>query len=100
MLSNYQFNGQGLLQIYLVGQPQFRATLADLEQLHQRVNATYHLEPMESEETRGYIQHRLQRVGWRDDPSFSEPAFEAIHAETGGVPRLINFVCYWLLLYG
>ncbi len=100
MLSNYQFNGQGLLQIYLVGQPQFRATLADLEQLHQRVNATYHLEPMESEETRGYIRHRLQRVGWRDDPSISEPAFEAIHAETGGVPRRINLLCDRLLLYG
>ena len=100
MLSNYQFNGQGLLQIYLVGQSQFRATLADLEQLHQRVNAAYHLEPMDSEETCGYIRHRLQRVGWRDDPSFSEPAFEAIHAETGGVPRRINLLCDRLLLYG
>ena len=100
MLSNYQFNGQGLLQIYLVGQPQFRATLDDMEQLRQRVNATYHLEPMEPEETRGYIRHRLQRVGWRDDPSFSGPAFEAIHVETGGVPRRINLLCDRLLLYG
>lgn len=100
MLSNYQFNGKGLLQIYLVGQPQFRTTLAELEQLRQRVNAAYHLEPMEAAETRGYIRHRLQRVGWRDDPSFSEPAFDAIHAETGGVPRRINLLCDRLLLYG
>src|SRR3982750_2899103 len=42
-----------LLQIFLLGQPEFRERLHGsdrLEQLRQRVIATHHLEPMEREE--------------------------------------------------
>ena len=45
MLSNFQLDGSALLQTYLIGQPEFRQTLAspDLEQLRQRVVTSYHL---------------------------------------------------------
>lgn len=102
MLSNFQYEDKGLLQICLVGQPQFRQTLAsgDLEQLRQRVVTTFHLEPLKQEETRQYIEHRLNRVGWRNDPSFTEEAYALIHEETGGLPRKINTLCNRLLLFG
>jgi len=47
-----------------------------------------------------YITHRLQTVGWKGDPSFSEDAFAAIYQHTGGIPRRINLLCDRLLLMG
>lgn len=102
MLSNFQLDGQPLLQIYLVGQPEFRHTLAgkDLEQLRQRVITSYHLGPLNPEETKAYIEHRLHQVEWDDDPSISEEAFQMIHEASGGVPRKINLISDRILLHG
>ncbi|RMD62716.1 MAG: ATPase [Alphaproteobacteria bacterium] len=100
MLSNIQVSGRSLLQIYLVGQPEFRRTIArkSLEQLRQRVITSYHLQPLDAEETRQYIEHRLHHVGWQNDPAFTAQAFAMIHEATGGVPRKINLLCDRLLL--
>ena len=102
MLSNIQLDGRSLLQIYLVGQPEFRHTLAskDLDQLRQRVITSYHLGPLNEQETRAYIEHRLRQVGWNDDPSFSDQTFRLIHEASGGVPRRINQLCERVLLHG
>ncbi|MEM7226388.1 MAG: XrtA/PEP-CTERM system-associated ATPase [Pseudomonadota bacterium] len=102
MLSNFQVDARPLLQTFLVGQPQFRAKIAsrDLEQLRQRVIAYYHLTPLDPDEARDYIEHRLVKVGWKDNPHFNEEAFERIYKETAGVPRRINLLCDRLLLFG
>lgn len=102
MLSNFQFGKQALLQTFLVGQPEFREILQhpNMQQLRQRVTATCHIGPMDVDETRGYIEHRLKCVGADGRPSFDDPAFEAIHQATGGIPRRINSVCDRLLLLG
>ena len=102
MLSNFQTEDKPLLQTFLLGQPEFRKTLlsGDMQQLRQRVTATYHLGPMDLPETRSYIEHRLTTAGWRGDPSFDEAAFEAIYAYAFGIPRSINAVCDRLLLMG
>jgi len=55
---------------------------------------------MDAAETEAYITHRLQTVGWKNDPSFSEDAFAAIYHHTGGIPRRINLLCDRLLLMG
>ena len=67
MLSNFQVGNVAPFQSFLIGQPQFRAVLAnpDLEQFRQRVIATYHLGPMNRQECSDYVFHRLQQVGWR-----------------------------------
>jgi general secretion pathway protein A len=102
MLSNFQTANNSLLQIFLLGQPEFRKTLMspDMQQLRQRVIASYHLGPMDSEETRTYIEHRLHLVGWNNDPRLSDEAFLAIHRFTGGLPRKINTLCDRLFLMG
>lgn len=102
MLSNFQVAGRPLLQCFLLGQEEFRRTLATdgLEQLRQRVIAAYHLTPLSPDETKAYIEHRLRLVGWDNDPSFTDTAHEAIHKFTGGTPRRINTLCDRLLLYG
>lgn len=102
MLSNFTYGAKPLLQTFLLGQPEFRKTLRNprMEQLSQRVIASCHLGPMDAAEIEGYIVHRLQTVGWRGDPSFSEDAVAAIHRHARGIPRKINIVCDRLLLMG
>ncbi len=102
MLSNFQVGEKSLLQTFLVGQPEFRQVVASeaFEQLRQRVIAATHLKPMDAEETRGYVEHRLRLVGWRNDPSFDADAFKGAHKYTGGVPRKINTFFSRVLLYG
>jgi general secretion pathway protein A len=102
MLSNLQIDGRAPLQSFLLGQPQFRDTLArpELDQLRQRVIASYHLGPLNEAETRRYIEHRLHTVGWTDDPRLSDGVFTAIHRHCGGVPRKINTLSSRILLFG
>jgi len=100
MLSNFQIGDQALLQSFLIGQPQLRDLMRSpsMQQLRQRIIASDHLGPMEPEETRAYIEHRLRQVGWKEDPSFEPQAFAALHEATGGIPRRINSLCNRLLL--
>src|SRR5579875_2588584 len=102
MLSNITIAGRAPFQGVLLGQPQFRQMLADaaLEQLRQRVIASYHLGPLSQEDTRNYIRHRLNTAGWTGNPSFRDAAFAAIHRHSGGIPRKINTLCSRLLLFG
>ena len=101
MLSNFQYQGRPLVQVFLLGQEEFRATLLSdgFEQLRQRIIATYHLNPLDAAETRAYIEHRLGLVGWRGDPSLTDDAFERIFGFAQGVPRRINNLCDRTLLY-
>lgn len=100
MLSNFQLGTQSLLQSFLVGQPELRKKLESpmMEQLRQRVTASCHLGPLSVPETRGYVEHRLKRVGWLQRPSISDDAFDQIYRWTGGVPRRINRLANRLLL--
>lgn len=101
MLSNYQQDGRPLFQSFLIGQEQFKKIInrKDMEQLKQRVIASYHLDALDAEETRHYIEYRLECVGWKKDPEFNKEAFNRIFEYTGGVPRRINIFCDRLMLY-
>jgi len=102
MLSNFQVANVSVLQTFLLGQKEFNATLNSpaMEQLRQRVIASYQLKKLDREEVRHYIEHRLALVGWKENPSFSSEAFDKIHLYTQGVPRRINMFCDRILLYG
>jgi general secretion pathway protein A len=102
MLSNFQYGNQALLQTFLVGQPEFRQILQrpEMEQFRQRVSATCHIGPLDAEETKGYIEHRLKCAGSSGLPSFDEDVFEAVHKASNGIPRRINALCDRLLLMG
>lgn len=103
MLSNFQLGAHPLLQILLLGQPEFRDLLQNsprLEQLRQRVIATHHLEAMEPSEVGPYVMHRLACVGWSGNPAFDERLFAELAVVTGCLPRRINQVFGRLLLMG
>ena len=101
MLSNFQNGAKALIQIVLLGQPEFRDKLArsGLEQLRQRVIATHHLEAMGADEVEAYLGHRLQLVGWQGRPDFSAGAISALHRHSNGIPRRLNQLANRLLLH-
>lgn len=102
MLTNLDVNGAPVFQVFLLGQPELKRTIyaADMEQLKQRIVSTYHLEPLNEEETREYILFRLQTAGWLGKPEFDPKIFSVIHEFSAGIPRRINSICDRLLLFG
>jgi putative secretion ATPase (PEP-CTERM system associated) len=102
MLSNLETEKSKLIQIVLVGQPDLRDQLAlpALEQLRQRVTVRYHIDPLDTEETANYINHRLKRASIGAPMLFPRDVTDAIHARSRGVPRLINVICDAVLLFG
>jgi len=103
MLSNFQLGSHPLLQCLLLGQPEFRRTLArhpDLDQLRQRIIASHHLEALNADEVEDYVRHRLGQVDWQDRPTLGEGLLPALYEATGGIPRKVNQVMNRLLLLG
>lgn len=101
LLTNLQQDGKPLLQIFLLGQPELRELVHDpkMEQVHQRIVAASHLSTLGEDETRAYVEHRLQTVGWRNDPAISMAVFPIIYLFSEGVPRRINLICSRLFLH-
>jgi general secretion pathway protein A len=100
LLSNVNSEKDLILQILLVGQPELRDKLArpELRQFAQRVSVDFHLRPLDRQETHAYIRHRLNVAGG-DSALFSPDAIEFMHARTTGVPRLLNQLGDFALVY-
>src|SRR5690606_20584976 len=93
LLTNLETHSEKLLQIILVGQPELDALLRRpaLRQLNLRITARFHLTPLDREETRAYIRHRLDVAGLPADRElFPARVAARVHRLTGGIPRLIN----------
>ena len=102
LLSNLQNYDGLLMQVFLLGQEPLLDVIRSpgMEQLQQRLIAASHLEPLELGETKAYVEHRLRKVGWQNDPALSEESMHLIHKFSGGVPRRINLICHRLFLRG
>ncbi len=102
LLTNLQLNNQPLLQIFLLGQEELRGLVQGpgMEQVHQRLVAACHLEQLKEDETKAYIIHRLEQVGWQGDPAISNAIYPIIYRFSAGIPRRINQVCSRLFLHG
>lgn len=102
LLSNLETNSRKLLQIILVGQPELRALVdkKELRQLRQRITVRYHVQPLNYDEMKLYIYHRLGICSKAAHPTFNWFAMKALYSYTRGIPRLINAACDKVLLYG
>ena len=99
MLLNFQRNGEFLLTLLLVGQPELKEKINQNKQLQQRIAISYTLGPLSAQETADYIQHRLHTAG-RAAPLFTLEAFRGIIQLSGGIPRRINHLCDLALMAG
>ena len=118
LLSNIDDGHGTLLQIILVGQTDLEPLLSrpELRQLQQRVSRRFALEPLNREEVKQYIEHRLalardgnppsqipgatelaqelaEWAGTKPGVEFNSDAIHCVAELSGGVPRVINLLC-------
>lgn len=100
MLTNVNANKDELIQLVLIGQPELRDIVRapNMRQLAQQVAASFHLGPLDGETTAAYIAHRLRAVGGTGE-EFTPEAAQIVYEHTQGVPRLINQLCDFSMLY-
>jgi len=99
LLLNFQLNERFLLTLFLVGQPELNEMIKKIPQLNQRIAVRFHLKHFNFEETKAYIQYRLKVAG-RNDPIFTDSAFDEIYKYSEGIPRIINNICDLSLVIG
>jgi general secretion pathway protein A len=102
MLSNLETSTQKLIQIVLVGQPEFDAKLNNhaLRQLKQRLVIRGTISPLTNEESQDYIIYRLAKVVMVNEPIFTKGALRKIIKHAKGTPRVINVLCTNALIQG
>ena len=101
LLSNIDLAGKVLINIFFVGQTEFRKILARDENraVRQRITVSYHLPPLTPDEVVKYISHRLAVAGTSRE-IFTPEALQTVHRFTNGIPRLINIICDHALMSG
>jgi type II secretory pathway predicted ATPase ExeA len=101
LLTNFQLDDRNLVAIVLVGQPELRDRLKHraYRALTQRIGASFHLVPLDLDDTRAYVAHRLAVAG-AERPLFTDEAVVRLHAAAGGIPRLVNQLATQALLEG
>lgn len=94
LLTNLETSREKLLKVVLIGQPELQELLKrnELRQLAQRITARYHLLPLNKQEVKLYVAHRLS-VAKGDIHLFNSGALKAIHSVSAGIPRVINLLC-------
>ena len=101
VLSNIDFNGSKLINIFLVGQSELRKMLLEERNrpFRQRISVNYNIEPLNEKDTAAFIQHRLKVAG-AARRYFTADAMREVHAFSNGFPRLINVMCDHALMSG
>lgn len=100
LLSNVNIDSDIFLQLILTGQPELIEKLnqPELEQFAQRIGVEYHLKALSYPETQNYIEHRLKMAG-AGQHIFSNEACAVIFCYSEGVPRRINNLCDFAMVY-
>ncbi len=100
LLTNYEDRQDKHLHVVLLGQPELRDRVRKRPQIDQRVSLRFHVEPMEPEDVRGYVEHRLRVAGWSGGQMFTEDAMATLAARSEGVPRRVNTLATQALFVG
>jgi general secretion pathway protein A len=102
MLSNLETATEKLVQIVLIGQPEFehRLNLNELRQLKQRLVIRSTIAPLTAAESLAYTEHRLAKVTLAEAPIFTKGALKLIIDKANGTPRTLNILCTNALIAG
>ena len=99
LILNFQMADRFLITLLLLGQPELNELVDSNKQFLQRIAVRYHLDHLNEQETREYIEHRLA-VSGRTEPIFTQDAHKLIHIKSGGIPRRINHISDLALFTG
>ena len=100
LLTNHEDRQDKHLHVVLLGQPELRDRVRTHPQIDQRVSLRFHVEPMEAEDVRGYVEHRLRVAGWGAGDLFAASAMDTLAVRSGGVPRRVNTLATQALFVG
>ncbi len=92
LLSNLETSTSKLIQIVLAGTPELAGKLSspDLRQLKQRIVIRRDIRPLDAEDSREYVEHRLKLVGSDIYRIFEAGAADLICQQSRGIPFNIN----------
>ena len=100
LLTNFEDRQDKHLHVVLLGQPELRGRVGKRPQIDQRVSLRFHVDPMEPDDVRGYVEHRLRVAGWNGDTIFSDDAIATLAERSGGVARRVNTLATQALFVG
>jgi type II secretory pathway predicted ATPase ExeA len=91
LLTNFKMDSYDPFVLVLSGQSDLRRTLefAVMEPLNQRIAIRYHMPSLTPQETKLYVTHHLKLAGAKE-PLLDDPALEAVHQVSFGIPRKIG----------
>jgi type II secretory pathway predicted ATPase ExeA len=93
ILLNYEKDSKPWLSLILVGLPDLRETLKRnvLASLTARMPIRIHLQPLDADQVKLYIRHRMNTAGCRRDV-FSDDALLLMSKATGGIMRRLDIL--------
>ncbi len=102
LFTNLETESNKLLQIVLFAQPELDDKLAQkhLRQLRQRIAFAHRLKPLNFEQLRHYLHHRIAKVSSNIKVEFSYGAQRLLHRASRGIPRLVNVLAHKSLMLG
>ncbi|MBL7013817.1 MAG: AAA family ATPase [Candidatus Marinimicrobia bacterium] len=98
-LLNFETDDYKLVQLIIFGQPEMGSLIKEYPNFEDRISFHYDISPLDLDDTRGFIFHRLSASGAPENNWFPDTVIEKIHKQTNGFPRKINKLCHELLLY-
>lgn len=89
-LSNIGAEQCNLMSFVLIGGSGLESRLRRMPELGQRIAVWSSLTPLDAQQTRAYVQHRLNAAGCRQAVMLAEQTWNRLQQASGGVPREIN----------
>ncbi len=93
-LLNYRCDSFSPLAVILSGETALKAALRayHMSGIWRRIDTGYHLEGMDFEQTKAYINHQLKNAGC-EHPLFPDDVIGRIQEKSKGLPAFINTLC-------
>ncbi len=100
LITNLETESRKLVQIILFGQTELDTLLNQdrFRQLRQRITFAHYLKPLNINETKQYLEYRLNQSGYNGSPLFSNKAMTLMHKIAHGIPRMINVLAHKSLM--
>ena len=100
LLINFQHNNRYFIHLILLGHFELTTAMTNMPQLKQRIYSENEIANLDYNETREYINHKLQAAGNRLENIFNDDAIIKIYENERGNPRGIEKICEKCLIKG